>query len=144
MERNFFSKSLKVVNLLYKLYQMVLFLENVFALMMRFGKVGKIRTYEKAVFYQKNVFIFLKAFFTKMGRRKICRWQRTTVLMHKPRTAQFGTASTALKYPMVSFFSGIFGLFCRNILCNRVFIRKIEYHIHIQRKTSIQKFFHTV
>ena len=38
-------------------------------------KVGKMRKYdEEGVFLrEKNVFIFLKAFFTKMGRRKICR-----------------------------------------------------------------------
>ena len=36
--------------------------------------VGKLRKYDEAV-RQKNVFIFLKAFFTKMGRPKIRRWQ---------------------------------------------------------------------
>ena len=36
-------------------------------------KVEKIRKYdEESVFSRKNVVIFLKAFFTKMGKRKIC------------------------------------------------------------------------
>ena len=29
---------------------------------------------KECFFSEKNVFIFLKAFFTKMGRRKLCRW----------------------------------------------------------------------
>ena len=82
----FFLKPIKVVNLKYNVDQMILFRKYVFsALLMRFfwQKIAKLwklleklEKMMKSVFFEKkNVFIFLKAFFTKMGRRRICRWQ---------------------------------------------------------------------
>ena len=82
---DFFPKTRKVANLLYNAYQMILYLKKFFsALIVRFFarnqkvcEVGEIREYdEETVYFQKkNALIFLKAFSTKMGRRKICRWQ---------------------------------------------------------------------
>ena len=39
----------------------------------KISNFGKIRKHDEGVFFRKKVLIFLKAFFTKMGRRKICR-----------------------------------------------------------------------
>ena len=80
----FYSKSLKVANLLQNAHQMVLFLKNVFNPDYEFFwqknqeplNFGKIRNYdeERVLFREKNVFFSSKAFLTKMGKRKICRW----------------------------------------------------------------------
>ena len=46
-------------------------------------KVRKIRKYEGGVFLKKKVLTSLKAFFSKMGRRKICRWEPAELLLLK-------------------------------------------------------------
>ena len=82
-KHEFYSKSLRVANLLQNAYQVVYFLKISSALFMRFfGKdqktlnVGKFRNYdeERVFFSRKKLYLFLKAIFTKMGRRKISRW----------------------------------------------------------------------
>ena len=86
-KKDFFSKSLKVANLLQNAYQMVIILKNIISGLIvtfffskksekfeRGEKLEKKNDEERFFLREKNDFIFLKAFFTKMGRRKICRW----------------------------------------------------------------------
>ena len=88
-----YSKSLKLANLLLNAHRMVLFLKNVFRPIYEifWQRIRKLLTLEEletmlkkeCFFREKNVFIFLKflkAFFTKMGMRKICRWYPAVLL----------------------------------------------------------------